>query len=133
MARKDTAPKRVAIKVLLLPEEAERAKFWAESKGYASTNQFVAAAIEHMIAQFNGNYDLPALEIQRLNQLIDEMRSVSMNVANLETVVTSGFDSLLGLTRGDSYLQDAEDGEYSEDSDADEWDSANYAFGIGGL
>lgn len=55
--------------------------------------------------------DLPTLEIARLNQLIDQMKSLSTNVANPEAVTINGFDSLMGLTRGDNYLLDAEDGE----------------------
>lgn len=71
-------------------------------------------AIEEKIRRENGDYDLPTLEIARLGQLIDQMASLSTNVANLERVTVTGFDSLMGLTRGDNYLLDDEDGEIGE-------------------
>ena len=59
----------------------------------------------------NLDYDLPTLEIARLNELVDQVAALAKNSANLERVVTTGFDSLIGLTRGDNYLLDDEDGE----------------------
>ena len=56
-----------------------------------------------------GDYELAPLEVQRLNQIIDILTAFSSNVQSLERVVTSGFDSLLSLTKGDNYLLD-EDG-----------------------
>lgn len=102
---------RVARKIRLHPDVDARAQYWADAAGFPSVNEFMALAVEEKIARMNGDYDLPTLEIQRLNQLIDEMRAISSNVTNLEHVVVNGFDSLIGLTRGDSYLQDAEGGE----------------------
>ena len=88
----------------------ELVKYWG-SKRDLTENEYFVLAIEEKIARENGDYDLPTLEIMRLNQLIDEMRANSTNVANLEAIVTSGFASLMGLTRGDSYLLDDDDGE----------------------
>lgn len=106
---------RIATKIRLHEDTLERAKYWAASGDFPSVNEFMVLAVEEKIARVNGDYDLPALEVQRLNQIIDELRAMSTNVTNLESVVTNGFDSLLGLTRGDSYLQDAEDGELELD------------------
>lgn len=88
----------------------ERAKYWAD-KANVSVNEYMAEAVEEKIRRENGDYDLPTLEIARLGQLIDEVRSLSVNVGNLESVTNQGFDSLMGLTRGDNYLLDPEDGE----------------------
>jgi predicted DNA-binding protein len=88
-----------------------RLEYWADRRGYSSANEYVVDAIVEKIRRENQDYDLPTLEIARLNQVVDEMRAMSINVANLERVITSGFDSLIGLTRGDNYLLDAEDGE----------------------
>jgi len=88
----------------------ERAKYWA-SKAGISVNEYVAEGLEEKIARENGDYDLPTLEQARVNQLIDQVASLATNVANLQAVVTNGFGSLLGLTRGDNYLLDDEDGE----------------------
>ncbi|MDP9903215.1 hypothetical protein [Arthrobacter bambusae] len=108
--RKQQAAGSQAVKIRVHPDVHERTKYWAQRHGL-SANEYMALAVEEKIARENGDYDLPALEIQRMNQLIDQMVAMSSNVQNLETVVVSGFDSLLGLTRGDSnYLLD-EDGE----------------------
>jgi hypothetical protein len=106
----EKAPDRVRKPVRLHPDTAQRVGYWA-TKRELSENEYMAVAIEEKIARENGDYELPTLEQYRLNQLIDEVRALSTNAANLEAVVTSGFDSLLGLTRGDSYLLDEENGE----------------------
>ncbi len=94
-----------------LPDEvAERLRYWADKRG-VSMNEYVVEAIVRSIAWENQDYPLPTLEQARLNQLIDEMRSLTTGVRNVEHVIVSGFDSLLGLAKGDSsYLLD-EDGE----------------------
>lgn len=90
-------------------ETAERAKYWAEKKGI-SINEFLRDAIEFFIAYQNKDYDLPTLETNRLNQLVDTITVLSSNIKNLETIVTTNFESLLTLTTGDSgYLEDDED------------------------
>lgn len=94
----------------LCPETKQRLQYWAAKKGM-SANEYAVEAIEEAIRRENGDYDLPTLEIARLNQLVDEMKALSVNTANLERVVTQGFDSLIGLTRGNNYLLDDEDGE----------------------
>lgn len=96
--------------IRLHPDTKERAKYWAD-KANISVNEYMAEAVEEKIRRENGDYALPTLEIGRLNQLIDHMASLSINVGNLELVTTQGFDSLMGLTRGDNYLLDEEDGE----------------------
>lgn len=89
----------------------ERVSYWAKRRTNGSMNQYIVDAIDHMIAYENRDYDLPTLEQQRLNQLIDSIKVLSMNVASLENVTVHGFDSLLNLTRGDNYLLDEEDGD----------------------
>ena len=69
-----------------------------------SINEYLHDCIEHMINWEAADYDLPTAEIRRLNQLVDGISVLSRNVKGLEDVITSGFDSLLGLTRGDNYL-----------------------------
>ena len=95
----------------LHPDVKQRAEYWAERRGYRSVNEYMAEAVDEKIRRENLDYDLPTLEIARINQLVDEMKALSTNAANLERVVTQGFDSLIGLTRGDNYLLDAEEGE----------------------
>ena len=42
---------------------------------------------------------------------MDLVTGLSSNIKSLEDVTVSGFDSLLGLTRGDNYLLEQEDGD----------------------
>lgn len=108
----DSAP-RIRVAVRLHPVTNQHARYWSD-KGGVSLNEYIVEAVEEKIRRENGDYDLPTLEIARLAQLVDEFRSLSTNVANLESVTLRGFDSLMGLTRGDNYLLDPEDGELGE-------------------
>lgn len=85
-------------------------QYWAK-RNECSINEFLGESIDLMIRYQNKDFDLPTLEIARLNQLIDVITVLSKNVQSLEHITTSGFDSLLGLTRGDNYLLESEDGE----------------------
>jgi hypothetical protein len=92
------------------PDTVERVKYWS-TKRDLDENDYLVLAVEEKIARENGDYDLPTLEIQRLGQLIDEQKANTENLANLERTLISGLDSLISLTRGDSYLLDGESGE----------------------
>lgn len=104
------ADSRVRVTVRLSPDEHQRVQYWAHKRG-CSVNDYVTDAVDACIRRENGDYDLPVLEIARLNQLIDEQRALSVNVENLERSVTSVFESFLGLARGDNYLLDTETGD----------------------
>ncbi|KOT47137.1 membrane protein [Streptomyces rimosus subsp. rimosus] len=97
--------------VRLSSDDKQRAEYWADKRGFSSVNEYVAEAVAEKIRRENLDYDLPTLEIARLNELVDHVAALAKNSANLERVVTAGFDSLIGLTRGDNYLLDEEDGE----------------------
>lgn len=94
----------------LFQTEYEKLAFWAQ-KNDMSINEFVPILLEQYIDIYNGNYQLPSLEVQRLNQLIESQAVLSRNVSALESIVINGFDSLLSLTKGDNYLMEQEDGE----------------------
>lgn len=104
------ADERKKIQVRLTDDEIMQLKYWAK-RDEVSVNEWIEDAIKQAIAIKNGNYQLPTLEQQRLNQIIDTITVLSSNVGSLENVIVSGFDSLLGLTRGDNYLLEHEDGE----------------------
>lgn len=104
------ATARVRVPLRVHPDTKERAAYWAQ-KANLSVNEYMAEAVEAAIRRENLDYDLPTLEIQRLAQLIDEVKSLSSNNQNLEVIIRAGFDSLLGLVRGDNYLLEREDGE----------------------
>lgn len=83
----------------------DKAKYWAEKHGM-SLSEYFEAAIELKVKWDNQDYDLMPMEIQRLNQLIDVVTILSENQKALESVIVSGFDSMLNLTRGDNYLEE---------------------------
>lgn len=101
---------RVRVPLRIHPDTKERVRYWA-AKANISVNEYMAEAVEEKIRRENGDYELPTLELLRLNQLIDTVTSLATNVGNLESVTTQGFDSLMGLTRGDNYLLEEDDGE----------------------
>ena len=97
------------VQVVLNDEDFERLKHFAKKKE-CTINDYVYEAILFLNKWELGDVDLPTLEVQRLNQLCDTMQILSSNVHSLEQVITSGFDSLLGLTRGEKYLLEEQDG-----------------------
>lgn len=103
--------------VRLSSDDKERAQYWADKRGYASLGEYVSDAVEAQIRRENYDFDVPDLLTARMNQVVDEMKANSTNLANLERVVTLGFDSLLNLTHGDSYLLDRENGELEPDGE----------------
>lgn len=101
---------RRRVTVTLSVDDYIKLKHFAEKKEM-SINEYVREAILFLNKWELGDVDLPTLEIQRLNQLVDTITILSSNVHSLENVITSGFDSLLGLTRGDNYLLEQVDGD----------------------
>ena len=110
-ATQSSSSGRQGMFVRLDPDDKQRAEYRADKRGFSSVNEYVAEAVVEKIRRENLDYDLPTLEVARLNELVDQVAALAKNSANLERVVTTGFDSLIGLTRGDNYLLDDEDGE----------------------
>lgn len=79
--------------------------FWSNQRGI-SINQYLYDALEHAIAWDNQDYPLPDIETARLAQLVDVVSGLKADINNMQMVVSSGFDSLLNLTKGDNYLLD---------------------------
>ena len=98
------------VTVTITEEKFKLLEYWAD-KHDISINEYLGDAIDTAIAYENRDYDLPTLEVQRLNQLVDAMAVLSTNVKALESTVNSGLGSLIGLTRGDNYLLEHEDGD----------------------
>lgn len=86
-------------------EDYERIKYWADKKDM-SVNEFVRYSVDLAIKRENKDYDLPSLEAARLNQLIEAMSVLSLNVSNLEHIVTDGFNTFVTMARGENYLLD---------------------------
>lgn len=96
--------------VRLEDSDYEKIAHWAEKEG-RSISEFMAEAALFRINFMLMDYPLAPLEVQRLNQLVDIVTALSQNVHNVEQIVTSGFDSLLSLTKGDNYLLDEDGGD----------------------
>ena len=72
-----------------------------------SMNSWVVDAILLKIRHNNGDFDVPSLLVNRINELIDSNASLATSVGNMQLVVTRGIDSLTSLARRDnSYLSD---------------------------
>lgn len=99
--------------VRLREADFQKLSYWAEHEG-CSMSELIVVMLDQYAGIKSGNYELPTLEIRRLNQLIDAQTSMSQNLQSLEQIVVRGFDSLLGLTRGDNYLLEAESSEPRE-------------------
>lgn len=81
-------------------KELGKLDYWAEREGMDRVD-FIMEAVERYAGIESGNYQLPSLEIQRLNQLVEIIKSLSQDIGSLETIVTNGFASLTGLARGE--------------------------------
>lgn len=88
--------------------DAKRFEAWAEKEGM-SFNEFAAAAMNQYIDIKLGNYPLQTLEQQRLNQLIDEIRSMREDYRSMSSIVLSSMDSLTQLANGANILYDQDD------------------------
>ncbi len=106
---KNPAKERHRVTCTLWEDEYQRLSYYAK-KRKQTINDLLADAIEFFIAYENGDYNLPALEIQRLNQLVDAVNGCSVNLRALEQVTVRGFKSLTELARGQNYLLEEGDG-----------------------
>ena len=91
-------------------EDYDMLVYWSERYGMDRT-EFLITSMNHYIRWKNGDYDLPNAEIQRLNQMVDSVNNLVVSNENLEKSVINGFDSMLGIIKGDNYLIEDEDGE----------------------
>lgn len=100
--------KRITVRIS--EDDYERLKYWAQREDI-KMNDFVQESIHHYIRYLNHDLDLPDATVRRLNQLVDVIQILSSNQASLERTVVRGFESLMGMTRGENYLSDEETGE----------------------
>lgn len=91
-------------------EDYDKLDYWSEK--YEMTRaELLVVAMNHYIGWRNGDYDLPRAERQRLNQLTDAIASLIVTNEHLETSIISGFNSMLGIIRGENYLVEKETGD----------------------
>lgn len=109
--RRSEPRKTERVTVRMPSDTAQRVSYWSQKHGLQYDNDYVLEAIEEKIRRENGDYDLPTLEQARIAQLQDELKSLSVTVNQLSSIVTAGFDGLLRITRGDAFLQDQDSGE----------------------
>lgn len=104
MAKKEDADlKRVECRVSA--DLKDSIDYYSEKHGL-SRNDFLAEAAKYYIAYLQGDYDVPSAMVQRTNQLVDIVTALVDRVDTLENTTRSGIQSMIQLTRGDSYLTD---------------------------
>lgn len=81
--------------------------YYAKKQGI-SRNEFLTEAAKYYIAYLQGDYDVPSAMVQRTNQLVDIVTALVGRVDTLENTTRTGIQSMIQLTRGDSYLTDDE-------------------------
>ena len=82
----------------------QQAKYWAERKGYASVNELIIDALEADIERHASDVIGVSLSDQRIGEIVDVVKALTRQVANLEISTQRGLSSLLNTARGDSYL-----------------------------
>lgn len=108
--REPVESKTERINMRMYPSDFEFLTYWSDRYDM-DRSEFLMTAMRHYVKHRNQDYDLPTAEIQRLNQMIDAVQNLAQNQASLQTTIVNGFDALMGLARGDNYLNDKEDGE----------------------
>ena len=94
---------------LRMPKDVhEKLKYWADKKEY-SVNDFVPMLVDYYAAIQYGDYELPVLETQRVNQLIELVGVLHKDIQALQGLIIEGFNNLLKLTHGDNYLLEAQE------------------------
>ena len=78
---------------------------------WSSENELVGVALDHYIAFINGDYKLPTLEAMRTNQLIDMIVAMQSTMDGMQSIMVNGFEAILQLHKGGSYLMEDDDGE----------------------
>lgn len=101
----DKTWRRISVRVS--PDDYERLSYWAKRHDM-TLSDYLYDAIETMLALENGDLDLPQVGMQRLSQVTEALTALEKSNESLEQVVTKGFESLMGLTRGSAYLADYE-------------------------
>lgn len=94
---------RERISITFNADEVAAIDYWAKKKG-VSRNEIVRQYVRLGIRYENKDYDIPDVEVVRLNQLVEGFQALSFNVANLERTVENGFNNLFAITQGGNYL-----------------------------
>ena len=95
--------KKIRVTCTLSEDEYKNLEYWAKKRD-VSINIYLKDALDKAIRWENKDYDLPTLETQRLNQLIDAIAALTANQKAMEDTFMSSMSQLIGLARGDNYL-----------------------------
>lgn len=94
----------------MYPQDFEALAYWSKQYGVDRT-EFLVTAMHHYIKWKNQDFDIPTAEIQRLNQMTDAVNSLISSQDALQKTVVQGFDTILGMSHGPSYLNEDETGD----------------------
>lgn len=93
-------------KELVMPDnDLQLIEYWANRQNM-SVSEYLVAASRLYIKFINQDYDLPTMEQQRLNQLIESNAQVVAQLAQLEASVRNTSAVILRATNGRNYLED---------------------------
>lgn len=95
--------KRLTIR--LDPDTHERTRYWA-GKRQLSLAAYIELALAEKIARENGDYDLPAAEILRLQQLIAGQHAMATELSLLRQTVMNYSRLMDSLCHGDNIFED---------------------------
>lgn len=76
--------------------------YWTRKKGFISKKAFVEDCVKTRIALYNHDYPLPDATINRINQLVTEIKNLKDEDALLRESFNNGLSVLLGLDDDES-------------------------------
>lgn len=91
----------------LTPEELTYLNYWADKLDVTKT-ELITQSVSHYVGWIQSDYDIPTALTAQINVLTNAIAAMESSNNNLSKIVISGFDSMLTLSRGDSYLMDPE-------------------------
>lgn len=102
-------PSKHYIQVALDDDMFQRVDYWAKKKSMTRP-EYMRECVYRQIAREALDYDIPTAEQARLNQIVEVLTSLVVSQKNLRDTIISGFDSLIGLARGDNMYLSNDDG-----------------------
>lgn len=81
----------------------ERLKYWADHEDQ-SVSEFVADAILERMARLSGDFDVPTVYGQLLNQMSEGILELIRSNESIRDEVNHGFSSILGVMRFGDYV-----------------------------
>lgn len=82
-------------------DTADLIDYWKHKNNFASRKDLLCAALNQYIAIQNQDYDLPTIEVARINQIIEVLHNQTDELHALRKAVNNGFSTVLDLSDED--------------------------------